>query len=52
MVKQKRIYLPAGFGGLIRYHEEEKQAIKLKPWHVIAIVVGMVTLQFLLRLIG
>lgn len=46
----KRIYMPMGAGGLLRFPEEEKEAIKLKPKHVIWIVVGIVILEIFLKL--
>jgi preprotein translocase subunit Sec61beta len=35
----------------VRYAEEEKEVLRLKPKHVLAIVIGMIVLQVLLRLI-
>ena len=48
---KKRIYLPAGSGGLIRYPEEEKAKIKLKPEHFIWLVVGVIIFEILLRIL-
>jgi len=47
MARQKeRIYLPAGFGGLIRYGEEEESKFKLKPIQLIyfSIALGILLL--------
>ena len=49
--KKDKIYMPSGVGGLIRYPEEEKEAIKLKPKHVIWIVVGIAVFEILLKII-
>lgn len=50
MVKQKdRIYMPMGTGGLLRYSEEEKELIKIKPKHVVAIVTAIVVFEILLK---
>lgn len=51
MAKKDRLYMPMGTGGLIKYSEEEKSAIKLKPKHVIWIVVGVIIFELILRLI-
>ena len=49
--KKDKIYMPSGVGGLIRYPEEEKNVIKLKPKHVIWIVVGIAIFEILLKII-
>jgi len=48
---RKRVILPSGYGGLIRYPEEEKTKIKLKPEHLVWIVVGIIIIEIVLRLI-
>lgn len=50
MAKKDKIYMPMGTGGLLRYSEEEKELLKIKPMHVIYIVVGIVVLEILLKL--
>ncbi len=49
--KKDKIYMPSGVGGLIRYTEEEKEVLKLKPKHVIWIVLGIATFEILLKLL-
>jgi len=39
-----------GTGGLIRYSEEEKQLLKIKPKHVVWIVIGIVVLEIALKI--
>jgi preprotein translocase subunit Sec61beta len=52
MAKAKdRIYMPMGTGGLIRYPEEGKELIKLKPKHVIWVIIGVIIFELILRLI-
>jgi preprotein translocase subunit Sec61beta len=52
MARQRdRIYMPAGAGGLIRYPEEEKEVVKLKPKHVVIIVTVIVVLELLLKVL-
>ena len=40
MAKQKQMQAPSGMAGLVRYYEEDKALIKLKPEHV-AILCGL-----------
>ena len=49
MAKRDKIYMPAGTGGLIRYGEEGKEAIRLKPEHVVAIVIAIVLLELFMK---
>ena len=47
----ERIYMPMGTGGLMRYPEEEKEVIKLKPKHLIWIVIGIAVFELMLKII-
>lgn len=40
-----------GAGGLLRYPEEEKEVIKIKPEHVIYVVIGIIVLEIILRIL-
>ena len=52
MSKNKdKVYMPSGVGGLIRYAEEEKEVIKLKPKHVIMIVLGIAAFEIALKFV-
>ncbi len=51
MASKDKIYMPMGAGGLMRYPEEEKEVIKLKPKHIIGIVIGIVIFEILLKFI-
>jgi len=52
MVRKKdKVYMPMGMGGLLRYGEEEKELLKVKPKHVVIIVTGLVIFEILLKLI-
>lgn len=51
MAKKDKLYMPMGTGGLIRYSEEGKELIKLKPKHVIWVVTGVIIFELILRLI-
>lgn len=47
--RSERIYIPSGIGGLIRYPEEEKEVIKLKPEHIIATAIAIVIFELMLK---
>ena len=48
MPKQK-VQMPQSTAGLIRYFDSEKEAIKLKPEHVVIACVVLIALVMLLR---
>jgi len=50
--KRDRIYMPMGAGGLLRYSEEGKELIKIKPKQVVLIVITIVVLELLLKFFG
>ncbi len=52
MAKKDKYYLPAGWAGLLRFPEEEKEFIKLKPEHLVYLVTGIIILEVLLRILG
>jgi len=45
-----KISMPSGFGGLLRYDEEYKSRIMLKPKHVIIFLVAIVAFYLVLKL--
>ena len=49
MAKKDKIYMPMGTGGLLRYSEEEKELLRIKPMHVVYIVTGIVLLEIVLK---
>jgi preprotein translocase subunit Sec61beta len=49
MSKKDRIYMPMGTGGLLRYQDEEKVVFKVKPTHVLILVVVMTFLVVAMR---
>ena len=51
MAKKDKVYMPSGSGGLVRYGEEGKVVIKLKPKHVAFVVAGVVVFEIVLKLI-
>ena len=52
MAKKDRFRMPTGMAGLVRYGEESKEQIKVKPKHVIAFCIAVVILELILRFIG
>ena len=52
MAKRDKIYMPMGVGGLIRYTEEERPIIRIKPKQLIYIIIGIIILEFLLKFFG
>jgi preprotein translocase subunit Sec61beta len=52
MARQRdRIYMPMGTGGLMRFSEEEKVLIKVKPRQVVYLIAGIVALELVLKII-
>lgn len=49
MAKKDKIYMPMGTGGLLRYSEEEKELIKIKPMHVVIFVSAITIIEILLQ---
>ncbi len=49
--RENRVYMPMGAGGLMRFAEEEKVLIKLKPKHVVGMVVGLVIVEIILKIL-
>ena len=44
MAKQQ-MQAPSGMAGLVRYYEEDKSIIKLKPEHVVGLCIGLVIFE-------
>ncbi|MBW2991982.1 preprotein translocase subunit Sec61beta [Candidatus Woesearchaeota archaeon] len=49
---QDRISMPSSQGGLIRYFEDYRSKISLKPGHVIVLVVVVMILVIILHIYG
>jgi len=52
MVKKDKFRMPTGMAGLVRYGEELKDQIKVKPKHVVAFCIVIVVLELILRFLG
>ena len=52
MAHNDRISMPSSGGGLIRYFEDYKSKISLKPGHVIVLVIAVMIIIILLHAYG
>ena len=52
MAKKDRVRMPVGMAGLMRYGEESKDQIKVKPKYVVAVCVVVVVFELLLGFLG
>lgn len=52
MAKKDKFYMPMGTGGLLRYSEEEKELLKIKPMHVVYIVIAIVMFEIALKFLA
>ncbi len=50
MAKEK-MQAPSGMAGLVRYYDEDKSLVKMKPEHVIALCASLVVLEILLYML-
>lgn len=49
MADRDRIYMPQSTAGLIRYFDEGKELIKLKPIHILGISVVIIAIEIALK---
>ncbi len=49
MARRDKIWMPSSQGGLVRYFDEERTKIKLKPGHVILLISIVVVVEILLK---
>ncbi len=47
---QNKINVPAGFGGLVRYGEEYESKLKLKPEHVVILIILVIVFVAALKI--
>ena len=52
MAKKDRVMMPSGMAGLVRYGEDSKEQIKVKPKHVIYFSAALIVIELLLRFFG
>jgi preprotein translocase subunit Sec61beta len=51
MSQKEKIQMPQSTAGLVRYFEESKEAIKLKPEHVVVVCVLIIAAEIALKFI-
>ncbi|MBI2664817.1 preprotein translocase subunit Sec61beta [Candidatus Woesearchaeota archaeon] len=52
MADDQRISLPSSQGGLVRYYDEYKSKIQIKPAHVIVLAVVVIAIEVFLHATG
>ncbi len=52
MGKKDNMRMPTGMAGLVRYGDEPKEGIKLKPEYVVAFTMGVIVLEVVLKFLG
>ncbi len=52
MAKKDKSYMPQSSAGLIRYFDQTKGGIKIKPEYVLAVCVFLVALEILVKFLG
>jgi len=52
MSRNDKINMPQGMGGLVRYFDEYKSKIELKPGHVIILIVVIIIIELILHIYG
>ena len=49
---QDKVSMPSGQGGLMRYFDDYKSKVSLKPGHVIVLIIVVIVLILVLHLFG
>ena len=47
---ENQISMPSSQGGLVRYHNEYKSKLQIRPIHVVALAVAAIVFEMLLRI--
>ena len=47
---EERLRMPTSFGGLVRYFDEYKSRLQLKPAHVVLIIILFIIFEVIVRL--
>lgn len=45
---ERKLQAPAGMAGLVRYYDQDKSMVKLKPEHVVGIATFIIIFELLL----
>jgi len=46
----EKMSMPASFGGLVRYFDEYKSRIQIKPEHVVIMIIVLISIEIVIRL--
>ena len=52
MAKDRKVNMPSGMGGLVRYFDDYKSKIEFKPGHIIVLSVIVIIVMVLLHTYG
>ncbi|MBI2133313.1 preprotein translocase subunit Sec61beta [Candidatus Woesearchaeota archaeon] len=52
MSRDNKIQMPSSMGGIVRYFDEYKSKIELKPGHVVILVVLVMVMEILLHVLA
>lgn len=47
-----KIRMPSGMGGLVRYFDEYKSKLEIKPAHVVALIILVILIEIFLQIQG
>jgi preprotein translocase subunit Sec61beta len=52
MPQDQRVMLPSSQGGLVRYYDEYKSKLQIKPSHVIVLALAIIAIEVFLHTTG
>ncbi len=52
MAKDNKIHMPSGMGGIVRYFDEYKSKIEMKPGHIFVLIVIVIVIMLVLNTYG
>jgi preprotein translocase subunit Sec61beta len=52
MARKDRTYMPQSTAGLIRYFEQSKESVKIKPEHVLIVCAILILLEIMLKFVA
>jgi len=52
MGKKDKVRMPTGMAGLTRFNEELKEAIKIKPEHILYFAGAVIVIELILKFMG
>lgn len=52
MGRKEKTQMPQSTAGLVRYYEQTKEGIKIKPEHVLIVCAALILIEIMLKFIG